>query len=50
MTKGPHGLHAAPSNLGCENRPEPVPPEPQCFMRHVDAALVQQVLDVPLFL
>jgi hypothetical protein len=28
VTMGPHGLDAAPSDLGRENRPEPVPPEP----------------------
>ncbi len=47
MPEIPHRLDPTPAYLGRENRPEPVPPEPHRFMRDVDAALVQQVLDVP---
>ena len=40
-------LNLTPSDLGSEDRPETVPPEANCLMRDVDAALVAQVLDVP---
>lgn len=35
-----------PPELGGKERPEPVPPEPYAFMAGVDAAFVQQVLDL----
>jgi hypothetical protein len=53
MTERVHCINTSPSDLGRENRPEPVPPEPLGLMRdvdlmrNVDAALVQQILDVP---
>jgi hypothetical protein len=43
----PHRLDPAATDLRRENRPEPVPPESHRLMRDVDAALVEQVLDVP---
>ena len=33
-------------DLGCERRAEPMPPETNRLMAHIDAALVQQVFDV----
>jgi hypothetical protein len=47
MMERTHRLNAATTDLGSEDRPEPVPPEPHRLMGDVDAALVQQVLDVP---
>ena len=44
MLEMTHGLNAVPSDFSGENRPEPVPPEPHGLMRHVDAALAQQIL------
>jgi hypothetical protein len=46
MLEMAHRLHAVPSDLGREYRPEPVPPKPNRFMGNVDPALMQQVLDV----
>jgi hypothetical protein len=40
-------LDPALPNLGCKHRAEPMPPEPDRLMAHVDAALVEQILDVP---
>lgn len=34
-------------DLRGEHRPEPVPPVPDCFMAHLDTALVEKVLHVP---
>ena len=42
-----HRIHPLPSNIACKHRPEPVPPEPHSLMTKVDAALKQQVLDIP---
>ena len=47
MPEIPHRLDAAAPDLRRENRPEAVPPESHRLMRDVDAALVQQILDVP---
>ena len=47
MAEGTHGLHAASPDLCCEDDAEPVSPKPYRLMSNVDAALVQQVLDVP---
>jgi hypothetical protein len=47
MPECPHRLDPVPPDLGGEDRPEPVPPKPDRLMGNVDAALVQQVFDVP---
>jgi hypothetical protein len=47
MVKMPHRLDTAAADFGGENRSKPVPPEPNRFVRDVDTALVQEVLDVP---
>jgi hypothetical protein len=47
MPEIPHRVDPAAADLGSENRPEPVPPEPHSLMGNVDATLMQQVLDVP---
>jgi hypothetical protein len=46
VTERTHRLNPTTADLGSENRPEPIPPEPHRLMRDVDAPLVQQVLDV----
>ncbi len=46
MPEGPHRLDPVAPDLRRENRPEAVSPEPHRLMRDVNAALVQQVLDV----
>ncbi len=46
----PEALHPAnplAPDIGGEQRAEPIPPQPDRFMADVDAALEQQVLDVP---
>ncbi len=47
MPERPHRLHPAAPDLGRENRPKPVPPEPHRLMRDIDAPLMQKVFDVP---
>ena len=47
VTEMTHCLNPAASDLGRKNCPEPDPPEPHRFMRDIDSALVQQVLDIP---
>jgi hypothetical protein len=42
-----HALDAALADLGGEDRAEAVPPEPDRLVADLDAALVQQILDVP---
>lgn len=39
-------LNAAPPDLGCEHRVEPMPPVAHRFMADIDAAFVQQILHV----
>lgn len=39
-------LGSFPSDLGCEDRTKTVPPEPNCFVADVDAAFVEQILDI----
>ena len=39
-------LGSFPSDLGCEDRTKTVPPEPNCFVADVDAALVKQILEL----
>ncbi|MEO6716698.1 MAG: hypothetical protein ABIM50_05555 [Novosphingobium sp.] len=34
-------------DIGCEDRPEPVPPLPHGLVADVDAAFEEQVLDIP---
>ena len=45
-TAGFHTLYPALSDLSGEHWTEPVPPESHSLMTDIDAALVQQVLDV----
>jgi hypothetical protein len=47
MPERPHRLDPATTDLRGENGAKPVPPEPDRFMRDVDASLVQQVFDIP---
>jgi len=47
MPERPHRLSTVATDLGRENRPEPIPPEPHRLMRDVDPPLVQKVFDVP---
>jgi hypothetical protein len=42
-----HGSHPVPPDLCRKDRPEPVPPEPDRFMRDIDPPLMQHVLDSP---
>ena len=44
---GFHALDAALSDLGREQRAEPMPPISHCFMADIDATLMQKILDVP---
>jgi hypothetical protein len=44
---GAHALDALPADLRREHRPEPVPPIADRLVAHVDAALREQVFDVP---
>lgn len=41
-----HRLDALPADVACNQRPDPVLPEPQGFMTNVDPSLKQQILDV----
>jgi hypothetical protein len=45
--QGPHSLDPLATDLGGEHRAEAVPPKPHGFMADLDAALTQEVLDVP---
>lgn len=47
MAQAPHPVHPLPADLAREHRTEPVPPEAHGLMAKFDAALKQQVLDVP---
>ena len=47
MTKPAHRAHPLATNVGGEHRAESVPPEADRLMAKIDAALEQQVLDVP---
>jgi hypothetical protein len=47
VSMSPHPTHPLPADLGGEHRTEPVPPQPHGLMANVDAALEQQILDVP---
>ena len=40
-------LHSPFPDLGCEDRAEPIPPEPHRLMADIDAPLEQRVLDLP---
>lgn len=44
--RGAGHLDAPLPDLGCERRSEPMPPETNRLVAHVDAAFVQQILDV----
>ncbi len=47
LAKTAHPVHPLPAYVGGEHRTEPVPPVAHGLMADVDAALGQQVLDVP---
>ena len=47
VAEAPHATDPLPTYVGCEHRGEPVPPVPHPFMADVDAALEQQVLNIP---
>jgi len=42
----PHSLNPPFSDFCRKHRAEPVPPETEGFVTHVDAALMQQIFDV----
>lgn len=42
-----HPPHPLAANISRKQWPEPVPPEPHCFMTNVDPALEQQILHIP---
>jgi hypothetical protein len=44
---GPQLMDAFFPDLGYKHRPKSSPPEPDGFMDHVDAKLVQKILDIP---
>jgi len=46
VRQGQHPVGPIAWDLGGEQQAEPVPPEPHCLMADLDAALIQQVLDV----
>ncbi len=46
VPEGAHGRGPIPANPSAENLPEAVPPEANRLMGDVDAALVEQILDV----
>jgi len=47
LPETPHGVHALAPDVCGKQGAEPVPPQPHRFMTNVDAALEQQVLDIP---
>lgn len=47
IAESPHRLDPASADLGREDRPAPVPLEPHCLMRNVDAPLMELILDIP---
>ena len=47
MPETPHAVHSLPTNVGSKHRTEAVPPEPHRLVTQVNAALEEQVLDVP---
>jgi len=47
MAKASRAARPLPANVGCEQRPEPVPPVPHRLMAEGDAALEQQVFHIP---
>ena len=47
VAEAAHGVHPLAAGIGSEHRAKAVPPEAHGFMADVDAALGQQILDVP---
>ena len=47
MCPGPHAIDPLPPDFRGEQRSEPIPPEPDGFVAYIDAALMQEVLDIP---
>lgn len=44
---GTYPLRPLSADLASEHRNGPIPPETHCLLRDVDAALIEQTLDVP---
>jgi hypothetical protein len=47
MAEAAHAADPLAADVGREQRPEPVLPEPHGFVANIDAALEQQILHVP---
>ena len=47
MWPGAHPVDPLPADVSGEHRAEAVPPEPDRLVAYLDAALVQQILDIP---
>jgi hypothetical protein len=47
VAEATHPAHTVPAELACEHRAKPIPPVAHRFVANVDAALEQQVLNVP---
>jgi hypothetical protein len=47
MSKATHSADPLPSDIASEHRADPVPPVSHGFVANVDAALEQQVFDIP---
>jgi len=45
--EGPQFFDALAPDLSGENRSEPMAPEPDRLVAHIDPALTQQVVDIP---
>ena len=43
----PVNRNALLPDLGCEHRPEPVPPDAYCLVADIDAVFVEKILDLP---
>jgi hypothetical protein len=46
LAEATHPVCPLPTNVTCKQRAEPVPSEPHRLVANVDAALVEQILDV----
>jgi hypothetical protein len=47
MSEAAHPRRTLATNIGSKHRPKPVPPHSDGLVADVDAALEQQILDVP---
>jgi hypothetical protein len=43
----PHPARPVVTDFCCKHRAKSIPPEPNRFMADVDAALMQEILDIP---